>query len=316
MTKHVVSNSECFHLWAHQAQDWARGSSVSFRGPDAYSYRARIGAIETNAQGDRVFLTSSSRWSSTTSQHQSMLQSAIPESETVFNVLLNRTNEGRLEALLEEIVELQGKARRARRNKPYILQQVQQQLEHAQRFASWAGLQAPPDIEGIKQAIADARNKAEADYLEREEARKKREADTLAWNRQGVHRWVQGLPDIGSPRHNVGALPEAYLRIEGEECVTNHGARVPVEHVRKAINRMLIAAEYNILHKERWEPVHAIRLGHYQLNCIEDDGTVVIGCHRFLISEVRRIHGLFCEGVNAEHGQIPANAQEEAVRGT
>lgn len=77
-------------------------------------------------------------------------------------------------------------------------------------------------------------------------------------------------------------LPVA-LRREGDEIVTTLGARFPVDHAKRA---------YVILKKlhERREKFqangHTIPVGGYRIECMDEAGTVVAGCHRVSWSEV------------------------------
>lgn len=75
----VFSSNELPHLWAHQTQQQGRYSaSMSFAGPDFYSYSIVIGAIVKAKDGRTVYLIGDGHYSVTTSRHQGMMRYAIP----------------------------------------------------------------------------------------------------------------------------------------------------------------------------------------------------------------------------------------------
>ena len=75
MVKTVVSNKEIAHLWGKQ--DYARGSNCHFEGNLFYSYSAEIGALRTNDKCDVAAFIDISRYSNTTTRHQSNLEGAV-----------------------------------------------------------------------------------------------------------------------------------------------------------------------------------------------------------------------------------------------
>lgn len=86
--KTVYSNAELPHLWAHQTQESARGSSVRFEGHAFYSYFTVIGRI-LEAPGDVLaYVVDWARFSASTSKHQCFLNRAIPEGAPKFFVTL------------------------------------------------------------------------------------------------------------------------------------------------------------------------------------------------------------------------------------
>lgn len=88
--KTVFANREIPHLWAHQAQDHARGhGSVSFQGATIYSYQTAMGRVLK--KGVAVILNRG-RYSNTTSRHQSRIWSAVDHYPHIFQV--NATGRG------------------------------------------------------------------------------------------------------------------------------------------------------------------------------------------------------------------------------
>jgi hypothetical protein len=151
----------------------------------------------------------------------------------------------------------------------------------------------PESMQALTATLAEVRRKQEAKQ-KREHARRLRiEADRQrayeAENADTVAAWIAG-ENIAFP----SGIRECYLRVEPAEdiahglmeLVTSQGARVPLEHARKALT--LIRAV--VARGERWERNgKQIRLGHYQIDVVEADGTVKAGCHTVRYAEIERI---------------------------
>lgn len=289
MTRCKVQNSEVYHLWAHQTQTHASGNGAcSFEGTRAYSYEACIGKIVNNDAGQRAYLVNTRNYSVTTSKHQSYLHRAIPAGATVFKhesiMLLPR--EHALQAMVGELPELKSKADRARNNKVWRLSQLNTATTQINEFAAFFGLQHTPiTIDGIDAAIAEQKIIHAAYLAEQEERRKAEEAERTTRLMEALPIWLNGE---GSQYHSLSYLPTAYLRLvpgNPAETETTRGARVPTSHIRRIMPAVLRNIETGAAVPEvspRWV------LGHYQVNSIEADGTVVAGCHRFAADEVRR----------------------------
>lgn len=77
--RHVFSNHEIPHKWAHQTQEHARGSNLFFDGPTIYSYGRHfpIATVYDNKRGKLVLFTSAD-YSMTTAKHKVYVLRAIP----------------------------------------------------------------------------------------------------------------------------------------------------------------------------------------------------------------------------------------------
>lgn len=89
-------------------------------------------------------------------------------------------------------------------------------------------------------------------------------------------RWLAG--DDVSLGYNCPTL----LRVEGDEMVTSHGARVPLQDARRTY-RFALACRAKGWHRNGEQ--HAI--GAYQLDAVNENG-VVAGCHRVTWAEIER----------------------------
>jgi hypothetical protein len=165
--KHVFSNDEIPHLWAHQTQPEARNANHSFyfEGDTIYSYRSSfpIARHVVNSRGERAVLLTTRRYSITTSRHHSRVRSAIPHSTRVFHVsyvdndpahILEREFPADIRAALERA------ATANRRNRPKHLATATEELHLAQQFAEFFDLDASklppiPDAESVARVVSE-----------------------------------------------------------------------------------------------------------------------------------------------------------------
>ena len=186
-----------------------------------------------------------------------------------------------------EILDAPKGTRKATKARKFV--EVAELVAAANDWAEYVGERyrwnMPASLESLTEAMATERRKQDA-KKRRENARLERIAAARqkqyeADNAGKVAAWIAG-DNVQFP----WGIRECYLRIEGEELVTSQGARVPIDHALKALP--LVRAV--VARGERWERNgHQIRLGHYQIDSIEADGTVKAGCHVVPFSEIERI---------------------------
>jgi hypothetical protein len=289
--KHVFSNHEIPHLWAHQTQSEARNAKNSFYfdGDTIYSYGSHfpIARIVTNERGDRAILVTNRSYSVTTSRHVSRVRAAIPSSTRKFFVR-DPSEQPSATFKREFPTDIRAALERAatanKRNRPKHLATATEVHARALEFAEFFGLDAStlpaiPDTEDVARVVSEwqaaelvAREKREAEY-KRQQSRET--AKQLRQFRNGDSRVYVRMP-YGS----------AALRIDGDEVVTSLGARFPISHARKGL--YLIRAV--MLKGEEWRANgHTIHLGHYTIDRIEANGTVHAGCHVVTFAEISRI---------------------------
>lgn len=129
--------------------------------------------------------------------------------------------------------------------------------------------------------------------------------------REAWRKWRDGeSAQTAAPRR---AMPDgsAYVRRsrDGERLETSQGASVPWDHAVKAFRFIALC-------KARGEGFarngRTIRVGHYQVDRIEADGSFVAGCHRFAWPELERLAK--AEGVRIGFvGEAEAAAAEAAA---
>ena len=94
-----------------------------------------------------------------------------------------------------------------------------------------------------------------------------------------------------------------YIAVRGDTVVTSGGAECPTEHARRGVEFWLSrnyqerdtltgSARYTQRWHEWHRNGHTVRLGVFQLDRIEADGTAYAGCHKFTVAELTRLAGV------------------------
>ena len=289
--KTVFLTSEVFHLWAHQTQEHATNSArnVYFNGPIIYSYGSHypMARIVTDRGAVPFVLVSSRGYSPTTSGHTGAALAAVSHLRYM-RVPRVEVDSGAAENIAYLIAETETalvKSARARVSwsRDSHLRQASELADNARFLADAYGIAADIPVVNAEAAAA-----ARINLAVREKEMKK--AETAEKKKARAEYLEKLAAQLGIA---VAEIPESrhYLRLnpaDPAETETTGGARVPTEHVRKAwplIARLYAAG--------MTEPVylnngHAIPLGHYRIDRIDCDGTLVAGCHQFSRAEVER----------------------------
>lgn len=298
--RHVFPNREIPHLWAHQTQDHARNGTGSFyfSGATIYSYGSHfpIATHVRGSQGQPGILFTSEKNSVTTSQHMSAVHRSIPPDVPVFTGPYQHLgfseaedkyqHERNLAHYVREVAGNLSTCARARSSwkKEHCHERAVELRKEALCYATFFGLPDPaidqvPDLDSKQMAAIKARE-AQTSAKKVAETKRKREEDRVRWQ-QTAEQWRRG-----EYHHYLPYDLPTMLRIEGHEVVTSRGARFPIIHAKRglALVRAVIARG------EDWRRNGPnCRLGHYQLDWIEADGTVHAGCHIVAWDEIKRI---------------------------
>lgn len=298
--RHVFPNREIPHLWAHKTQADARNGTGSFyfTGATIYSYGSHfpIATHVTGVSRQIGILFTSEKNSVTTSQHMSAVRRSIPPDVRVFTVPNQHfgfseaedqyQHERNFKHYVDEVTENLSTCARARSSwkKEHCHEQAVELRKEALCYATFFGLADPsieqiPDLDSEQMQKIKARE-ADASARKAAETKHKREEDRLRWQ-QTAEQWRRG-----EYHHYLPYDLPTMLRIEGHEVVTSRGARFPIVHAKRglALVRAVIARG------EDWRRNGKnCRLGHYQLDWIEANGTVHAGCHVVAWDEIERI---------------------------
>ncbi len=298
----IFANSMVAHVWAQQSQAKGRShnGNMSFDGPALYSYAEPIARFVKGGVDQTVILISTGKWSITTSRHQSRAHSAARNHGAVFSVAdIGRYGAPDHVQNLSDMVSAYQTAmatiqRATREITEYTFHTPERIAREANEYAAAFGLPAP-GIDHEANVAVVTRFRAERDaQLNTPERIAKRTAErarreTLRAEREtrqreaaiasatiAIRDWRNGaanhLPYDARHDANGGAL----LRIRGDNLETSLGATVPLSHAILAFRHMLQCRETG----QSWERNgHTIRVGQFQIDLINSDGSFRAGCH-------------------------------------
>ncbi len=109
----------------------------------------------------------------------------------------------------------------------------------------------------------------------------------------------------GRSNHRPSYAAGTYARINGANIETSRGASVPIAHacrLARVFDRIVNAGG------KHWPDGAGPMVGHYRVNVIGADGSLVIGCHEFNPDEARRLRDLLtrcaeCQSVPMVEGE-------------
>jgi hypothetical protein len=103
-------------------------------------------------------------------------------------------------------------------------------------------------------------------------------------NADKITAWISGASNV-RPHRDAGT----FARINGAVIETTHGASVPIEHGCRLARLYAIAVRKG---GANWPDGAGPMVGHYRVNSIGVDGSLVIGCHEFNTQEAQRLYVL------------------------
>lgn len=303
--KQVFANDMVAHVWAQQTQESGRShnGNFSFTGPTLYSYATPIARIVLGANGQRVALLTSKTYSiTTTAKHVHPARRAVRHDMPAFTVPFIGERRGRNQVDSEDEAEMHAgnMAHFAARYAERIAKMMKAREWHnpaselhslygvEREYALCFGLAEPEratdvDVQPVLARFTRLRA-AENDpaaVAKREKERARREA-RKAEKMVALQAEARVAFRAGNWHSALRALP-VMLRVDGDEIVTSHGARFPVEHGKRAFKAIAAIKASG----RGWETNgHTIPLGHFKVDRVSPDGEVRAGCHVVAWAEV------------------------------
>lgn len=114
-------------------------------------------------------------------------------------------------------------------------------------------------------------------------------AAIVARNAETLRAWLSGESNT-RPAYEAGT----YARMRGDVIETTRGASVPIEHACRLSRLYAVVVRRG---GQEWRDGAGPMVGHYRVNKIGADGSLIIGCHEFDAAESARLHALLqaCE---------------------
>jgi hypothetical protein len=295
----MKSNSTVAHNWAHGVI--GKGSNLTTDGKRLISYNTDI-AFNT---GRGLVFMSADSMSPSTGRHLTYARRACSHLDVILSPIFtrgsrfydfdeNRALKMTCEALNAELASLS-----IAKLSKYLHSNIMSALNKIVALESVARKYNLPAFQFSHvpaEKIEAARVYCEqfaAKQRERDAARKLRE---IAANEA---RRAQDADQFATWRAGSGACPASYranpaggyyIAVHGDKVVTSGGAECPTEHARRAVE---FWASREIDSTNTFEPWarngHTIKLGVFQLDRIEADGSARAGCHLFICEELERL---------------------------
>ncbi len=310
--KTVFSTDMVCHVWAQRTQDEGKNSSrnVYFNGDTIYSYGDHF-PMSTFID-NRYVLINHDSYSVTTAKHQGYVYSAIPSEYTRFYVSTEAIKiyvnefyrDDRVKYFIKQIIDdcdsavnsyLRSSVKRRKqslrlddiKSAIHRLNATEQLCNHFKRVL-------PVKYRKLRDALVDDNSEAfksieQTLQVERQqELQRKRtmEANRIEKAKTVLTRYIAGEQMTWEDRNQLRYLKKVYMRVEGDEVYTTQGASFPVDHAKRAFNMISLCHTT----KHRWEANGStIRVGHFNINYITEQGDLKAGCHFIEWDEIARI---------------------------
>jgi len=288
--RHVFNNhSQCVHVWAANTQSDGRAGNVAFNNGTIYSYGYwPMATFAKNKRGREVVLIREEKYSSSTSQHQSMVWHATSHLTRIslHGNLSNNIDDWydlakARRSTMALIVDVLASAKRARKYTEHHVNRAHEYADDFNELLAFVGNRKVKPItwnEDFNAVMSDLMAQTEAqakrDAKERKAriaAHKKKEAEQKEKAKVNLADWVKGerVPDTWMFRD----LP-CVLRLHGDLIQTSHGAEVPLSYARRLWTLVSLCRKNG----NEYEPKD-FEVGAFRLRRVTISGDLEIGCH-------------------------------------
>lgn len=305
MVKTVFDNAMVAHVWAQQSQESGRSNNGNFwfQGDTLYSYATPVAKMHTGTNGQRVALISATNYSPSTGKQLGYIGRAHNDNFRVPFIGASggwRSERGEYADIAEMhaknlaalLLAYDGYVAHLKRKQVLYdpdASYIAIRLDEVRGYCAAFGLDLPQrspetDWQGVLTARAEREARLDAANPARARERARKAAETAERNRvaalesaERVALWL-----AGEPIHlhwNEGWRPDrtgALLRVRGDKLETGLGAEVPLAHAVRVFQLAKHCRETGTV----WERNgHTVRVGHFQVDAIRNDGSIVAGCH-------------------------------------
>jgi hypothetical protein len=295
--KTVFKSSELPHIFFHQRAPLGRCSSaMSFDGGIFYSYRAPIAALHAAPTGELVAFLNRSRYSNTTSGHQSAVWRAATGQVKCFLVDHDSINspESMVSRSLEVATNAIGEADSIRsthpRRKKDIAASENKAATHLQTALDVAQLFNLPHLIAGVAGLDTLLERARLAAMERERMALEHKARVEERERKEREEFPAKLAEwrTGERVHfpHDGSDGKTYFRLRGDTLQSSKGVDITIEETRSALAFILSKRGTGWRKNGERYPVAG-----YELDSICEAG-IIAGCHRFDWAEVEYVRSL------------------------
>lgn len=278
--KRVFTNSDqVIHLWANQSQSDARSRNVFFEGDSVYSYgyHYKLGRIH-KVNGITIALINSTRYSNSTSKHQSMANSAVSHLVSLQSSDVDSIETALIESqdrLVNEFFNLFNQRSFWDADLSYYFKNVKEFNEVCDFLKrKELKIEVPEElrklaISHIKKCIA----RREVLNVEKTAKREAARLERVAKIGVEVEAWKVGGPLTNGMRE----IKPQLIRVNNNKVETTMGAEVPLTEAMSLLVRIL-----------KGKAKKGDKVGSFTLESVQKD-TVTIGCHTISLAAAKQV---------------------------
>lgn len=315
MTRHVFSNYDTCHHWAHQDPQHGRGPSIFYEGATIYSYGRHfpMARIYRNKAGEALVLQTTATYGLTTAKHLGYMRRACSHMRSIAVPHVgagakDSSDAGRhsdnLATLQKAMLAATNKAgrRTTERAVQWDAEMAAELHKDMADYMTFFGIRRKmPALPSFAAAFERARRIENPDP--RSKDRRERAAAQRKQAKYATERLAQIDREIGAPNYGTmawrtdwrlngafGGTDGAYrhmagpimLRIDGDQIRTSQGAAIPVSRAAAvwALVGDAIAGGLEL-------DLPDLKIGAYRGVKVAPDGMLTVGCHDIPYSELR-----------------------------
>jgi hypothetical protein len=279
------SNSQLAHVWAQRSQSEGRTGHMFFDGDTIYSYGRHYAIAKFHFRKSQPFntlvLMNSTSYSNSTAKHKSHVWRAIPNRVPTISVpdptasrfLAHEVNMSHFQRELERTAIA---FKRTRKHAELLKSEHESLVDAGNRYKEFFRLKGKKFRSLLNSKEIDQKMTAQREFAKKERERRQAEHEVA------VLKWVNG---DNSLRHHISRGTQ-YLRMKDADTVeTSTGAEFPLSHALLALRKIRkCASTATSWHRNGEE----IRVGHFHVDSIDEEGNVKAGCHFIPNAEIER----------------------------
>lgn len=303
MRYNLGSHAQTAHVWAQntQSEGYSGDKRIFFESGVIYSYGRHfaIASHVKDVKGNPAILFTTRNYSSSTSQHKSIVRNALRRDCPIHFVpdasCTTKDNVDRLDAEIKNQIEKYGKPRIRQTTRDAIANAIAHLIktrnEYGKAFIKkYKAIAVPDNITKLADKLQKAKvAQAKREKKERAKAFEKalieaesalqipREKFADIWRKNEMYEKFDGWNQHQRTAYEyISKTHGILLRVKGDNIETSLHAEFPISHAKKAFTFIQkVRASKTPWHKNG----HSIHLGAFQIDEIDISGNVKAGCH-------------------------------------
>jgi hypothetical protein len=186
-----------------------------------------------------------------------------------------------LKYLRDQLSEALAKVKTARKNKSWAIRHAEDCVRAGNEYARFFSLRsafALPDLDAERAKAAEYERREAERQAERQQQAEIRRQQEREKAQETLQKWLAGEA-VSLP---YWLFDEVYLRVKNDVVETSKGASVPLSHAIRLLPHIRSGKAF-------LRNGTTLRVGHFQVDAIDEAGNLTAGCHRISRQELDRI---------------------------